>query len=366
MSNNLIKKRDSNLELFRIITMLLIVAHHYVVNSDLLNIIMNSPFSLKSVYLLLFGAWGKIGINCFVLITGYFMCKSNITVKKFVKLLGEVMFYNIVIGLIFMISGYSEFSFSNFIKLFIPIKYISNNFTSCYLIFFLIIPFLNILIQNLNERKHLKLLCICAFTYIFLGSVPFLSVTMNYISWFIVLYFISSYIRLYPKKIFSNTRFWFLICSASIIICSVSVICCFYYTIYPYYFVTDSNSFLAVITGLSLFMLFKNLKISYNRFINIVAASTFGVLLIHANCNEMREWLWNNICSNAEMFASSLIYIHSIICVIIIFTICTIIDYLRIHLVEKPFLSFWDKIYPRVSSGVKFLGNRLCNKLHIK
>ena len=165
MSNNLIKKRDSNLELFRIITMLLIVAHHYVVNSDLLNIIMNSPFSLKSVYLLLFGAWGKIGINCFVLITGYFMCKSNITVKKFVKLLGEVMFYNIVIGLIFMISGYSEFSFSNFIKLFIPIKYISNNFTSCYLIFFLIIPFLNILIQNLNERKHLKLLCICAYLY---------------------------------------------------------------------------------------------------------------------------------------------------------------------------------------------------------
>ena len=34
-----IKVRDSNLELFRIITMLLIVAHHYVVNSGLMEVI---------------------------------------------------------------------------------------------------------------------------------------------------------------------------------------------------------------------------------------------------------------------------------------------------------------------------------------
>lgn len=32
------KKRDSNLELFRIITMMFIVAHHYVINSGLIGI----------------------------------------------------------------------------------------------------------------------------------------------------------------------------------------------------------------------------------------------------------------------------------------------------------------------------------------
>lgn len=77
--------RKSNLELFRIITMLFIIAHHYVVNSGLSSLdgpIYSNPFSLKSIFLLLFGAWGKTGINCFVLITGYFMCKSKITSKK--------------------------------------------------------------------------------------------------------------------------------------------------------------------------------------------------------------------------------------------------------------------------------------------
>lgn len=60
--------RDTNLELYRIITMFLIVAHHYVVNSGLTAIdgpIYVAPTSLKSLFLLIFGAWGKTGINCF-------------------------------------------------------------------------------------------------------------------------------------------------------------------------------------------------------------------------------------------------------------------------------------------------------------
>ena len=88
------KMRDSNIELFRIISMILIVAHHYVVNSGLTGNgpVFENPWSPASLFLLIWGAFGKIGINCFVLITGYFMCLSNISVKKFVKLFFEVMF----------------------------------------------------------------------------------------------------------------------------------------------------------------------------------------------------------------------------------------------------------------------------------
>ncbi len=53
------RKRQSNIELYRIIVMLLIVAHHYVVNSGLLNDIgpiKANTLSGKSIYLLLFGA----------------------------------------------------------------------------------------------------------------------------------------------------------------------------------------------------------------------------------------------------------------------------------------------------------------------
>lgn len=50
----------------------------------------------------------------------------------------------------------------------------------------------------------------------------------------------------------------------------------------PYKYVSDSNTFLAVATGVSLFMAFKDMKMKYNKWINTIAASTFGVLLLHA------------------------------------------------------------------------------------
>ena len=90
--------RNSNIELFRIISMLVIVAHHYVANSGVINEIVGiTEPQLKDYFLLIWGWGGKTGINCFVLITGYFMCKSQITAEKFIKLLAEVEFYNIII-----------------------------------------------------------------------------------------------------------------------------------------------------------------------------------------------------------------------------------------------------------------------------
>lgn len=176
--------------------MLLIVAHHYVVNFGLIGVdgpVYSNLMFGKSVFYLLFGAWGKSAINCFVLITGYFMCKSQITVKKFVKLLTEVMFYRIVIWLVFLLSRYEPFSIGGFIKMLLPVKQVQTNFTCCFLIFYLFIPFLNILVHNIDEKKHLLILGLCAFTYIFFGTLH--KVTMNYVSWFIVLYVIASYIR---------------------------------------------------------------------------------------------------------------------------------------------------------------------------
>lgn len=99
------KERNSNIELYRIIVMFMIVAHHYLVNSGLIQVIENEPLTAKSAFFYVFGMWGKTGINCFVLITGYFMCRSKITLRKFLKLFLQIEFYNIVINLIFVFIG---------------------------------------------------------------------------------------------------------------------------------------------------------------------------------------------------------------------------------------------------------------------
>lgn len=195
--NNGTKTRNSNLELYRIIVMLLIVAHHYVVNSGLWEVLSQDPLSGKSIFLYLFGMWGKTGINCFVLITGYFMCKSSITVRKFMKLLLEIEFYKICIYAVFVLSGYEEFSLTGLGKALLPVYYIADNFTGCFLLFYLCIPFLSILVRNLDKRQHIMLIGLCLFIYTLFGTLPRTHVSMNYISWFCVLFVIASYIRIY-------------------------------------------------------------------------------------------------------------------------------------------------------------------------
>lgn len=209
--------RDSNLELYRILVMLLIIAHHYVVNSGLLQLMEQNMLNSSSIFLYLAGMWGKTGINCFVLITGYFMCKSQITIRKFLKLLFEIEFYKILFYLLFVISGYATFSVSECFKAFLPITNIHDGFVSCFLVFYLFIPFLNILIRNLNKKLHLLLVGLCIFTYTILGSVPKIDVTMNYVSWFCVLYFIASYIRNYGCFSIKEKQWkWFMLISISL------------------------------------------------------------------------------------------------------------------------------------------------------
>lgn len=364
-------QRNTNLELYRIIVMLLIVAHHYVVNSGLTGAsgpVFAAPLSGRSLFLLLFGAWGKIGINCFVLISGYFMCKSRITVKKFVKLLGEVLFYNVVIQTIFWVTGYEPFTLVGALKLAVPVKSIGTGFTPAYLVFFLCIPFLNILVNHMSEKQHIKLLLLCSFLYIFLGTIR--AVTMNYVSWFVVLYFFASYVRLYPKKLFSNKKLWGYASAITLLVSAASVVACTWLGTklgrnLSYSFVTDSNTLLAVLTGISTFMFMKNVEIKHNPWINTISASTFGVLLIHANSDSMRQWLWQDVLNNVGVYSATWMPLHAIGSVLAIYIVCTALDYVRIKFVEAPCLKLWDKWEPKIIAKYREYEAVACEKYHI-
>ena len=341
-----VKVRNSNLELYRVIVMILIVAHHYFVNSGLVEFTAEDPFSWKSIYLYLFGMWGKTGINCFVLITGYFMCTSNITLQKLCKLLLEVYLYKVLIFILFWICGYETLNMQSLIRLALPVSSVADNFTGCFILFWLLIPFLNVMIKNMSQKQHLYLLVLTLTIYVLLPLLPFNRVVMNYVMWFIVLYFISSYIRLYNIKLFSN-RTWGGLTLLLIVLSMSSVIACLKLDLNPYWFVSDSNAILAVLVGISSFMFFKDVRIPYSKFINTLGVSTFGVLLIHANSDAMRTWLWRDTLNNLGCFNNDTLVIlaHSIISVLLIYSICTLIDWLRIKFIEKPFFSrFGDKI----------------------
>lgn len=229
-----------------------------------------------------------------------------------------------------------------FLKNMIPFFDISTGFIACFLLFYLFIPFLNILIIHMKKREHELLLTLCLIIYTILPSLAKANVTFNYITWFIVLYILISYVRYYPRDIYQNMKIWRNLMIISIIFSWISIIVCWYIGVNPYFFVSDSNKILALITAFCTFMFFKNLSIGYNKTINKIAASTFGVFMIHTNSITMRRWLWKDFLKNTIWYFSKYYIVHTFICIIIVYIVCTIIDIIRIRVFEKPFLNYID------------------------
>lgn len=73
------KKRDSNIEILRILAMCLIVYHHLVLNMDL---IAGNTISKTIIFGVIGEFGGKIGVAIYVLITGYFSVEKNLVPKN--------------------------------------------------------------------------------------------------------------------------------------------------------------------------------------------------------------------------------------------------------------------------------------------
>lgn len=325
----------------------MIVAHHYIVCSGLTGEggpLSEGTMSANSLFLRLFGMWGKVGINCFLMITGYFMCKSHITVRKWLKLFLEVYFYKLFITLTFFISGFASVSIRSVVDTLLPIHSLHRNFTDCFLVFYLTIPFWNILIRSMTDRQHKLFLLLLLFFYTCLGSVPMFTIEFNYITWFGIVYLIASYIRLHSIPLFNKGSLWGAITLVLVILSVGSVTFIHWKTFAGYFFVSDCNKILAVLVAVSSFLWFKNLNVQQNKFINAIGASTFGILLIHSNSGYMMKWLWGDIFDVVGHFSLPLVELifYSVAVVLIVFFVCGILDQLRIQLLENPFFKWYD------------------------
>ena len=110
----------------------------------------------------------------------------------------------------------------------------------------------------------------------------------------------------------------------------------------PYNFF-DKCSIRIFIFAFGLFMYFKNHKPWHNRTINLIASSTFGVYLIHANYI-INNYLWNVWFDTSTIQNQIYIILFSVLSILIVYIICTFIDLARQITIEKLFLKLINRI----------------------
>ncbi len=334
------KQRDTNIELLRILAMFMIVCSHSTFS--VYNELMEYPKATNSLIQYLISGGGKIGINIFMLISGYYMCKMDITLYKFVKLLTQIYFYDLIIGAILFMIGMADFSIKNIVDYIFPFRYNGiDYFTTAFLFFYVSIPFWRILVDNMSQQLHKYFLMFGYVCYVFYYDIPFLVIPqLDAVLWFGYLYVIAAYIRKYVDLVSCHKKSGQAVLLFMVLIYS-SIFALFYWTnLHPLMLFSSANSTLALGFSISIFIWFKGLKIPYSPIVNVIAASTFGVLLIHSGSSPIREVVWQRLIPGSAWFFSNSYIFHMLVSVLILYMVCTAIDIGYKKLIEKRLMDF--------------------------
>ena len=338
------KKRDINFELLRILCMFMIVVWHYnthggaLYNTELLNFILASTTQ----------AFCAVAVNCFVLITGYYLVIKKFKFEKIFRLWCKVFFYSFTIFVIFIILGKTNISDANTLRSILPI--INNNywFITAYFVLYLTFPFLNILIKNISKSQYIYLLVILSIFLIFVNNFsPFEDSIFNinrggsYI-WFVFLYLLAGYIRLYYKdkeNKYSYLLIYIICCILSASSNMIIQILSYRYDFLKTYIGISYNNatVCSALGAIMLFLFFKNIDIKNKKFDNMiitVSSTTLGIYLIHDN-PYVCSVLWKNILHTDKFYSSPIYIIHLIVSSVSIFVVCSLISYFVNKLLTK-------------------------------
>ena len=309
------KPRASNIELLRIISMLMIVVYH-IINHG---IVPRSGYYNMPVMLSVFENLVVFGVNLFVLISGYFLIK--LTWKSFFNLMWMIAFYKLFhLSADTFILGVSHPWYEWVLK---PLSGPMSGggwFVDVYVLLMLISPMVNKLLQTISRKEYvfsLLILLVLDVGYGFLLNKHFDSYGYSLMH-FIVMYFIGYGIGRY-LHIPSGKIVFFLLGSLALT-CMVSLL-----PVSVLYKLEGYNNPLVMFSSCCIFLLFANMKLAYNKMINFVAASMLPVYLIHEGGN-VGATLYKMIGEWWISFSTPTFFMHILLFVIVLFSFAILID----------------------------------------
>lgn len=324
-------KRESNIELLRLILMLFIMIEHLNFYSQKPYMIcymdsisaseIGAPLFIKFFLL----AITSCAVPCFILISGWF--GINFKIKGILKIYLQCLFCETVSYFLFSIIGGHNICSNEIIGL-LYFKNCNYWFLKGYLLLYIISPTINIIIGRLKKQylNIISLMMIFPLIYfLFQGKQGGLVL-------FCILYFIGRCLHenLSGKGVLKKRLFWMggyvvitllLFSSAMFCLCNQNINM-------PFRIFSDFNPVI-ISSSICLLLYFISTNIRYNRNINFLAGSVFSAYILQENAYFGYQWLYptlstilNNISFTYSLILLLLFAILTLICGIIVDKVC--------------------------------------------
>lgn len=356
------EERNSNIEVLRMIAMIMIVASHAANYINRGEAWLTGGGSLLSIQLL--GIGGQLGVTIFVAISSWFLCDANsFSTKKILKLIWSVWSGCVLFCIIDKVFSLKLLDGSDLIKELITPFYSQYWFVTTYIMFALLEPFLRNYIRSLCQEQ-LKAICIVLCALVFVYNMVFLSNPGYHLADFICIYVLTCYVKRYRIEILYKHAgaIAFVSWLGLFILIHVSGKCLNMINhgnaiIQIYNRLWSINPIIFTI-AISLLIVFgKNKKC--NQRLNRMAKSTLGVYIIHENLifrgdANKDSLLWIGFLEFNKWFNDSYWFVlYYSGCVVLVFFSALFMEMVRSFFLDKILfdkLRFVDRICKKIDS----------------
>ena len=291
------------------------------------------------------------------------MCKSHFTFKRFLLLLGQVLFINwALLAVNLFVFGQRGFVIT--LKQVFPVSSNLNWFITAYLAVYMLGPFIQKATKYFRGNSQAYNVFISVLFVLF-GLIGFVTPTTSYysgIAFGIYIVFIGDYIEFnkerivnFPIKTIGSACFIILmgiryaLDNLSRLIPVVSD--------YVGHFENNSSPLITIV-AICVLLSFSKLQ-GRSKVINLLASSTLTVYFIHDN-DAFKEHVWFDILKLQNHVEH--MYIYMVLCIVLIFLGCFFLDQIRKRTVEKvwikvisPPCSKLDKAFEKILMAIRVI-----------
>ena len=355
------KERESGIELYKVIAIFLIVLSHVIQTLTEPNYVLGigegtfiniatATTDLNVLLLALFRICGALGNNMFFICSAWFLVNSKkMSLKKVIHMILDVWIINMIVFWGLHAIGI-QFQVSDTVRTFFPTTFANNWYITCYLLFYLIYPFLNRMLEQLNISEHFALTSFLFMIYFIIPVLPLEEINLffaNELVIFLATYVIVSFIKIYKNEWTENLKLNKGILFVSIVSYVALILSVDYLGLRTNYFLNRllrlnmNNSLFMFLIAFSSFNMMKKKKF-INRTINYFSSLSLLVYIFHENLAFRRYFRPVIEFSILRRFGIE----HAFICAVFMAVSLAILSFI----ISAVYKIFFTKIVSKLSS----------------
>lgn len=364
------KERESGIELYKVIAIFLIVLSHVIQTLTEPNYVLGigegtfiniatATTDLNVLLLALFRICGALGNNMFFICSAWFLVNSKkISLKKVIHMILDVWIINMIVFLGVHAIGI-QFQVSDTVRTFFPTTFANNWYITCYLLFYLIHPFLNCMLEQLNISEHFTLTSFLFMIYFIIPVLPLEEINLFFVNElviFLATYVIVSFIKIYKNEWTENLKLNKGILFVSIVSYVALILSVDYLGLRTNYFLNRlvrwnmNNSLFMFLIAFSSFNMMKKKKF-INRTINYFSSLSLLVYIFHENLAFRRYFRPVIEFSILRRFGIE----HAFICAVFMAVSLAILSFIISAIYKIFFTKIVSKLSSIISQNIKTL-----------